>query len=238
MNRIYEDTKLDIGLVPQALNNTNATGRYHSTENARRVLAHLEVGAMAATTTAIVELLQALDAAGTSAKGIPTTAGQLATATITANTLVTEATIELASVANTDVVTINSVSFTKAATTAVSSREFADAAGLVSCIANVTYGVSGVTGVANGTVVTVNATDPGATVITLSKTENAGTITLATTKAQAYVEIESALLDVENGFTFVAPKVTTTANTVVSVSLLRGDPRITVTQKVGASAAY
>jgi len=238
MNRIYEGAKFDIGLAAQALNDTNITGRFYSTKNFARALALLCVAAMAATKTATIELLQAKDAAGSEAKGIPSTVGQLATAELTANVSVTEATIDLASVANTDVVTINGVSFTKAAATDVAAREFADAAGLVSCINDITHGVSGVTGSYAGAVVTVEATDPGEAVITLGKTENAGTIDLATTQAQGFVEIMTDKLDFENGFTFIGTKVSTTADTVVSASLVRGAPRFGAAQMVGASAVY
>ncbi len=232
MQKLYEGAKMDIGLVSQALNNTNATGPYYDMRPFRKALALLNGGAMAATKTTKIELLQAKDAEATDAKAITS-----ASATVTANTLVTEATVELASVANTDVVTINGIDFTKAAATDATAREFADAAGLVTCVNHATYGAPGVTASANGTLVTLVSTNPGATVITTDKTENAGTITLATTKAQAYVELDGHALDHENGFTHIACKVTTTANSVVSAMLLRGDPREGVTQKVGASAS-
>ncbi|KPJ82792.1 MAG: hypothetical protein AMS17_18680 [Spirochaetes bacterium DG_61] len=234
--RINEEVKVDIGLVSQALNNTNATGKYHPIKEYRQVLAVLNGGAMAATKTTKIELLQAKDADGTDAKGIPTDAGQEATAEITANTLITEGTIDLTSVANTDIVTVNGISFTKAAATDATKREFADAAGLVTCINHATYGVPGVSASYSGNVVTVFSTEPGEVVITLEKTEVAGTITLATTKAQAFVEINSGKIDKKNGFNHVAVKVTTTANSNVAVVMLRGNARFTPEQKVGAKA--
>lgn len=231
MQRLSEQVKIDIGLVPQAINNGNATGKYFSLAFHQRVLAILLGGAMAATKTSKVEFLQAKDADGTDSKAVTG-----AEATVTANVLVTKATVDLTSVANTDVVTINGVSFTKAASTVEASRTFADAAGLVSCVNDATYGVPGVVASANGAVVTLQASDPGAATITLSKTENAGTITLATVEAQAYVELDTSKLDVNNGFTHVAVKVTTTANTVAAVLLQRYDGRFGPDQKVGASA--
>ena len=93
--RISEDVKLDVGIQAQSLNGA-ATGRYYDLAGYGKALAVLTAGAIAATKTAKVELLQAKDAEGTDSKGIPTTAGQLATATITANALVTKATITLA----------------------------------------------------------------------------------------------------------------------------------------------
>ena len=229
MNRLFEEVKIDIGLVSQALNNTNATGKYHDMSEYRSALGVLNGGAMAATKTSKIELYEAKDVDGTDAQLI---AG--AAATITANALVTEATVDLTSVANTDVVTINGVSFTKAASTVEASRTFADAAGLVSCVNDATYGVPGVKASANVAVVTLQAVEPGTALITVSKTENAGTIALATTKAQAYVEIEAP--DLSDGYSHVACKVTTTANSVVSAVLLRGKARGEIEQKVGSSA--
>jgi len=234
--RISEIVKVDVGLVSQALNNSNATGKYHPVKDYPRICAVLNGGAMAATKTSKIELLQAKDNAGTDAKGIPTTAGQLATAEITANEKITEGTVDLTSVANTDIVTVNDIDFTKAAATDATQREFADAAGLVTCINHATYGVPGVKASYSGAVVTVWSEEPGEVVITLEKTESAGTITLATTKAQAFVEIDTRQLDKKNGFSHVAAKVTTTANSNVAAVLLRGNARYTPEQKVGASA--
>jgi hypothetical protein len=234
--RISEDVKLDVGLVSQALNNSNVTGKYHPVKDYPRICAVLDGGAMAATKTSKVELLQAKDNGGTDAKGIPSDADQQAAAEITANAKITEGTVDLTNVANTDVVTVNGIDFTKAAATSEADREFADAAGLVSCINHATYGVPGVKASYAGAVVTVWSEEPGEVVITLDKTESAGTITLATTKAQAFVEIDTRQLDKKNGFGYVAAKVTTTANSNVAVVLLRGNARYTPDQKVGASA--
>lgn len=230
-NRLYKDAKFDIGLVPQALNNSNATGRYFGLAHYREATAILLVGAMAAATTAKVEFLQAKDADGTGSTTISS-----ASATITANTDVTKATVALATVADTDVVTINGINFTKAAATDATAREFADAAGLVTCVNDATYGVEGVFASAASTTVTLVSEDPGEYVITVAKTENAGTITLATVEAIAYVNLLADNLDADNSFTHVAAKVTTTANTTVAVQLLRGIPRFQPTQNVGASA--
>jgi hypothetical protein len=218
-------------LKPQALNNTNATGKYFSMLMARKVLFILQVGAMAATKTAKIEVLQAKDAAGTDAKAVTD-----ASAEITANALVTEATIALAAAAATDKVAVNGITYTMAAATSVANKQFADAAGLVSCINDESVGVTGVTASANATTVTVKATDPGEATVTVEETNVAGTITVATVEALAYVEVDGAALDNNNGFHYVAAKVTTSANTVVSVLLEKGDMRFEPEQHVGASA--
>lgn len=231
MKDMSKREKIDIGLLSQALNNTNATGRYYGMQMYRKALFILNGAAMAATKTTKLEVLQAKDAAGTDSKAVTS-----AEATITANTLVTEATIALAAAAATDKVTINGITFTMAVATDASAREFADAAGLVTCINHAAYGVAGVTASADGTTVTVKATDPGEKVLTVAGTDVAGTVTVATTRAQAYVEVDVSSLDLANGFEYIAAKVTTTANSVVGVALIRGDGRFEPIQYVGASA--
>mgnify|MGYP001765569486 CR=1 FL=1 len=233
MQRLSDSSQMIVGLPPQALNSTNVTGRYINVEAGRSLRAWLIGGAMAATKTSKLELFQAINSAGGSAKAITS-----ASATITANTLVTEATVALATAANTDIVTINGLAFTMAAATDASAREFADAAGLVTCVNHATYGVPGVAASDSGTDVTLYA-DQAADApkaITVSKTEVAGTITLATTAAQAYVDLVLGLLDHANGFDHVAAKVTTTANTVVGVVFDFYDRRYVVDQEVGAYA--
>lgn len=234
MRRLSDAAKVDIGLVPQALNNSNATGRYYKMDMWRRALAKLTVGAMAAGTTAKVEFLQAKDASGTDAKGIPDDAGQEAVATITANTAVTAMTITVGAPADGDTVTINGVTFTKAAATSVADRQFADAAGLETCINDADYGVDGVTASNNAGTITLTVTDAGETTISASKTGAA--LTLATTQAQAFVELEAAQLDTANGYEYIAAKVTTTANTTVCVDLVRDLGRFSPEHAVGDSA--
>ncbi len=246
MNRIYESEKLDIALVPQALNDTNVTGKYHPVKNYGRILALLAGGAMAATKTTKVELLQAVDNDGTDAKGIPTTAAQAATATITANALVTECTVTLATFLAGGTITINGLVFTAHATvTTPANREFSiagsdtqDAVELCLCINDATYGVPGVKASNAAGVVTLVSKKPGEVVITMSSNPDDGTCVKATIKAQSFVEISTDKMDFENVFNHVAAKVTTTANTTVSVALIRGAFRLAPVQKVGASAIY
>jgi hypothetical protein len=59
---------------------------------------------------------------------------------------------------------------------------------------------------------------------------------VATTQAQAFVEIDNMSLDHANGFTHVAVKVTTSANSNVAAVLQR-EAREAITQAVGAQAA-
>lgn len=236
MHTLYESAKFDVAVVPQTLNNSNVTGKYFRTRDYRRALAVLQVGALAATKTAKIELFEAKDAAGTSAQLLTG-----ATATITANAAVTEMTIALATVLATEAVTINGVTFTAhATTTTAANREFsisgndtADAAELATLINDATYGVSGVTATAATGTITLKATDPGEATITASSA--AATFTIATTQAAAYVEVNG--ISLSDDYTHIAAKVTSTGNGGVAALLMRGEPRGNVTQYVGASAA-
>lgn len=203
-DKLKQQLHVSVPLVATSLSNTNVTGRYVPTKQVSRILAILHGGAAAATKTWKLELLEATDSAGTGASSVSSTTG-------TANTKVKELTIALASIANTDVVTVNGVDFVKAA--ASSGLEFADAAGLKSAIeAN----CEGLSCAVNTTTVTVTAAD-GYTV-TASKTETAGTITLATTESVTILEIVEA--DFASTTTHVAPKVTVTGVGVYGVVLV------------------
>lgn len=237
MMRLMERQKIDMGLVSQALNNTNATGQWHPMKDYRRAAVMLSGGAMAATKNTKVEFLQATDNAGTGSKAITN-----AEATITANTSVTELTITLATVLAGETITINGLTFTAHATTttpanrefSISGNDTADAGELVTCINDGTYGVPGVTATNAAEVITLKADPRGEEKITASSAD--ATFTIATTKAQAYVEIEQMDLDRDNGFDHIAVKVTTTANSNVAAILLREPREFPAEQEVGASA--
>lgn len=234
MNRLYEELKIDVGLEAQALDNSNVTGKYHPLAEFREVLAILSGGSMAKTKTTILQIMQAKNAAALEAKVIT-----LATCTITANTLVTELTIALATVLADEIITINSLVFTAHGTvTTVANREFsisgddtADATELCVCINDPDYGVPGVTATNNAGTITLVSTVPGATLITAATTD--ATFTVVTTKGQAYVSIEALALD--DDFSHVAVKVTSTATGTVAVVLIRAKARKGISQRVGAS---
>lgn len=234
MNRRYEDSKIDVGLVSQALNNTNATGKYHAMKEFRSALAILSAGPMAVDKTTKIELMEAKNAAAGSAQALTG-----AEATITANVKVSELTITLLNVANGETIIINGLTFTAHTdTTTVADREFkidgddeADAAALVECINDPTYGVPGVTASNAVAVITLVSTVPGATLLTV--TSGDATFTIATTKAQAYVDIEGLVLTAL--FSHIAIKVTTTANSHVAAVLIRYHSQKAIAQKMGAN---
>ena len=232
MKQINERFKFDIGLVGQTINNTNATGRYYSLANVKRVFAFLIGGAAAATKTVKLELLQATDNAATGAKALTGDAS----ATGTANTLATVVTVSLGSAAATDTVTINGILFTMALATDATAREFADDEGLATCVNHATYGVPGVSATAATDVATLIADPAGDAALTVVGANVAGTVTVATTQAAAFVEARAADFDMANGFDHVACKVTSTGNGIDAVMLVR-EMCYEPTQKVAASTA-
>ncbi len=236
MLTLPEFQKIDAGLTPQTVNNTNVTGRYLPLANYRDILAVMHVSSMAATKTAKIELLQATDRDGTNSKAVTD-----AEATLTANTLVYKATVACSSVIATDALSVNEKTYTVVASSAtladgevnVGGSNTLMAEAFATAINDSNYGVPGVTASADSGTLTLESTD-GETAITVS-TDDA-TMTLATLEAWAYVSLQSEQIDVINGFTFVAPKVTTTSNSIVGVTMLRGNSRYGVTQAAGASA--
>ncbi len=231
MKPLYKRAKFDIGLVSQALNNTNTTGKYFGMQMFRKALFILIGGAMVATKTTKIEILQAKDADGTGAKAIAN-----AEATITANTAVTGATLTCANVVATNAVTVNGITFTAAAAEDLPNHVFAIGANDTACAASLVKAINaaniGVVATSALGVVTLKATDDA----TITIKDPANTITAATLEAQAYVEVDVGSLDLAEGFEYLAAKVTTTANTAVSVALVRGDGRFEPVQAVGASA--
>lgn len=234
MHRKYENAKFDTGCVAKALNNTNVTGPYFRLGEFRSVLAILSAGAAVVTKTTKIELLEAKTDLGGSSQALTG-----AEATITSNTLATEMSVTLATVLNTETIIINGLTFTAHTdTTTVADRKFkidgndgADAIALAVCINDPTYGVPGILATVASNVVTLTSINLGATLLTITSSD--ATFTILTISAQAYIDIEGLKLTAL--FTHIAVKVTTTANTVIAVVLVRYDSRKKITQKVGAS---
>ena len=233
MKSLYKRAKVDIGLVPQALNNDNSpsTGKYFPMHMFNKALFWLLGGAMAAEKMTKIEIWQAKDANGTDAEAITN-----AEATITANTAVTAAKLTLSSsVQAGDTVTINGVVFTAAADANAAKQKFAVGTN-DACAASLAEVINaaglGIKATSSSGVVTVVAEDDATITITASASDR---ITVATTEAEAFVEVDVGSLDLANGFEYVAAEVSTTANTVVSVTLIRGDARFEPGQDVAAS---
>jgi hypothetical protein len=226
--RMRDLFKPDFGLC-QALAAGNVTGRYYGMNLGERIKATLMGAALEAGATMDIEFLQATDAGGTGAKGIPTTVGQLAKATITANQKITAGQVVVGAVLAGDVlqiktyrdgVLVDDITFTCAAATDASKREFKDAAGLETCINDAAKGVPGVTADNAAGTIALTVTEPGE--LTMDIISPDATLTLSTLEAVAYVEVAAHRLDLAGGFCYVAPKVTTTgAATVIGVLVER-----------------
>ena len=236
MERIYDRDKQDIALYPRSLATTTATGEYFDLSKTNTVAFPFIAGNMAVTNTVVAQLLQATDHLGTGSKNITG-----ATATITANVNVQQATITLATFTAGSVVVINGITFTAHATTTTpANREFSiagtdtqDAVELVSLINNATYGVPNVYATSALGVVTLVCTDPGTSYISVTGVAVIGVA--ATVKAIGYIEIPSGLLDVNNGFTHVALKLTTVGTIICSGNIIRDRSRYTEDQYLSAS---
>lgn len=235
MNRIYDEKKLDVGLRPTSIASTSATGSFFNMENNRVLGFHINAAAMATTKTVVGQIVQATDASGTSVKNVTGS-----TCTITADTQVKVATVTLATFTATNVIVINGLTFTAhASTTTVANREFSiagtdtqDAAELVTCINDATYGVPGVTASSALGVVTLVLTEPGVGSITVVGVATIGVA--ATVEADAYLEIETDQMDTNNGFTYAALKLTTDATIICSATLVADRTRYTPAQYFAA----
>ena len=208
-NRLYEGLKVSVPLVATSISNTNVTGVYIPVTRCRRLIAILSNGAAASGKTIKLELLQAKDVAGTDAEAITG-----ATATGTANTKVKAATITLTSAADTDTVTVNGVTYTRGA-----AADFANAAALVVLL----NAVAGLVATASSEVITLKAKDGYS--LTVEGGSVAGTVTVSTTESIVTVEIDEG--QITQGFTHIAPKVTSTGAgyaTVVFVQEMKDLP--------------
>lgn len=232
MNLLSEGNAFSIALAPQTLSQSNVTGApYLSVKDYTRVMAVLQVGAMAAGTTAKLEVFQGAGPAGVGGALLPG-----ATATITANTAVSRATAALVSVLAGQTLTVNGIVFTAhGSVTDVTLRQFSiggsdteDSAALVSCI-NAANGVPGVTASNVAGLVTLVTNGE----VTITTVASDSTITCATLSGQAFVEVDN--LSLTPGNDSLAVKITSTATGSVSAVWIRS-PRVSGAQVVGASA--
>lgn len=233
MNKLVsEQAKVDIALTSAALNGAG-TGAYYNMSNYRKALFAVEIGAMSAASTSIMQVMQAQDAAATGAKVVTNNA-----ATITANTGVAAATLTVADVQVGDEVTINGTVFTGAAAAVPANQVYladdtdnnATAASLAAVINAAGLGITATSAAA---VVTLVSSEPGEVAITI--TDDAGTITPATLRAIGYVECDASFIDLENGFTHLALRVTNSAAMQTGAVLIRGNGRYSPVQAVAAA---
>jgi len=233
---LSEINKVDIAIVPASINDAS-TGTYYNMGLRNKALFVWEVGAMAAAVTSIGQVMQAKDAAGTDAKAVTNNA-----ATITANTKVAAATLTVDAVVAANKVTVNGLVFEAAANADLAKRKFAVgandagcAASLAAAINHATAGVPGVTASANAAVVTLTVDEPGEMTITITDA-TAVRIVPATLRAIGYVECDTAFLDHDAGFNYVALRITNSAAALTGAILVRGENRYSpLTNQVAAA---
>lgn len=218
--KLYEKTKVDIPIQAVSLTG-NTISKYYDLSGYDRGLFVLNCAVMADEVTAKIEVFGADVAAGTSGALIASH-----TATITSPLKGTIGYIHVNTPDNDDAVTVNGVTFTKKAAADAVAREFTNVAELV---AQITSHVPGVTAAVDNTnYALLTSTVPGAT--TISITDAAAKLIPSLRAAQAFVEVQESA-----GKRFVAAKVTVSAATVCSVTLVRGDARrMPVAQAAGA----
>lgn len=231
--KISDEVKVDAALSPRSLATTNATGEYFSLEEYSRAMFLTEAHEIADTKTVVSQVMQAQDAAGTGAKALTNAA-----ATITAPTKATAAKITCVSVLDTEAITINGQTFTCETTDPdAAAGEFdaggSDGATATNLAAVINSLLPKVKAEVNSNVVTLTSREPGEETITIA--DAAATMTPAVLRAQSYIEVEPSFLDLANGFTHVAIKVTTDATIVAGATLLRAPGRFSPVQAVAAS---
>jgi len=235
MERKYEDSKIDVGLLPQSLASTNKTGPYYSLAEFRSALAIVNIGAIAAGGSVALQIMEAKTEAAGSAQALTSRLS-----TVLANIKVKSLKITCVGGAAEDtlIITVDGVAYTFTGKDAedTAAQEFkadgddtSDAASIVACV-NVTLAgkitASNVAGV-----VTLVAND-GYYIEAIAET--GAFTTFATLSAIAYVWLEG--LDLTALYTFIACKVTTdSATSICSATLIRGKSRKAITQKVGDS---
>lgn len=234
MKRIYDDVKFDTVIENQSLTGA-LNGSFLPMKNHRTVGFAFTVGAMATGDTIVGQVVQATDGSGTGVKDLTG-----ATCTLTADTNVAKATVTLATFTAGSVIVINGLTFTAhATTTTIANREFSiagtdtqDAVELISIINDETYGVPGVTATSALGVVTLVATDPGETSISVTGVATIGEA--ATLAAIGYIEVSTDLLDTNNDFTYCTIELTTSTALDVSAVSVSDRSRYTSDQYLAA----
>ena len=235
--RESDNHKYDVGMVPTSLASTNLTGRYYSMVGVDRAVFICQYGPVVTTGTVQMEILQATDVIGTGAATI--TKGTVITNATEITHVAAVKVITLATLAAGTTVTITV--YKKNATTAaknypmiftsqagatnVALRQFqvvgvdaTDAAQLVVCLNDPTYGTPEIFWVAAAGAVTGQAIDDSTTFTITCSVDDA---TDVRTQPQGQIIIGIDRNAMAAGSNWLAAKVTTTATIVCGVTLLR-----------------
>lgn len=236
MKLVAEKVKIANAMLPVSVNGASTTHKFFPMAGSHRVAFHVVgvAASIADAVTMILQTMQATDSAGTGAKVITNNA-----ATATVPVKVIAANVALANAAAGSVITINGLTFTGAAATDATKREFAaggndaaDVLALVSCINDATYGVPGVTAADGaGDSIDLTVDEPGETTITIS--DESAVFTPIATALEAIVEVDASNLDIAGGFDHIGCLVTTSAAITCSTTAIF-DPRYSPGQQVAA----
>jgi hypothetical protein len=233
--RIIDEVKFDVGLVPQSLASTNATGYYNGMQLWNKAAFICQYGPLATTGTVKLEVFQAKDLIGTSGALI-TSASAITNATeithvaavkqITLATFIATATITVTAYINQ--VAQTGITYTAhATTTTIASRQFsisgsdtADAVEFCKCANDAGYGTPGIYWWPTAGAIHGQATDPWTT-FTITCSVDDGTDTRLEPFGQLIVEVDRSAMSWSTGFYYLAPKVTTTATVLCGVTMVR-----------------
>jgi len=223
-------------MVPVSVSGASTTHKFFSMAGFYRVAFHV-IGVAASIADAVTMTLQTMQATDSAGNGAKVITNNAATATVPVKVIA--ANVTLADAAAGSVITINGLTFTGAAATDATKREFiasgndaADCTALISCINDATYGVPGVTaadGAGNSIDLTVD--EPGETTITIS--DESAVFTPIATALEAIVEVDASNLDIAGGFDHIGCLVTTSAAITCSTTAIF-DPRYSPGQQVAA----
>jgi hypothetical protein len=238
--KLSERLKFDVGLIPQTISNSNATGTYFDMRGYVKAAIVCIDGANAINKVTKVEFLQATARAGTGAKVVKQANASAGTESSASNTAaaakVTKATvvtIDPTSVLNAETLTVTDPKtgteyvFTgHTNTTTPADREFdisgtdaQDATALYGLLEHATYGVPNLTTVDDGSgLLTLSAPDVGTVTV---ETDAITKFVLATTQQLLYTEIDIGDMDLDGGLYYLACKVTKAGNGIVGAILLR-----------------
>jgi len=222
MNRLFEEFKPSIALMPQSLASTNKTGNYMLA--AKRNVFVVNIGTTTDAATIALQVLQ-----GTSVVPAATKDVTGATCTATMCTNISKLDIETNAATNAKVAIINGVTYTKAAAYSYANKEFVTPADLILLIngwqVDTLYAYAGA---ANHLFVT--GRNPGFTAITYTgDTEGAGKLIPLPYESFAWVDVDAGALDLAGGYKYIALKVTTVGTAICGGILLQTGEYLPVT---------
>jgi hypothetical protein len=222
MNKILEEFKPSVALMPQSIATNNKTGNYVLA--ARRNVFLVNIGTTTDAATIALQVLQGTSVVPAASKDV---SGATCTATMCTN--ISKLDIETNAATNGQKAIINGVTYTKAAAYSLANKEFVTAADLILLIngwqGDTLYAVAGA-----GNHLTVTGRNPGFTSITYTgDTEGAGKLIPLPLESFAWISLDSGALDLVNGYKYIALKVTTVGTVIVDAFLFQTGDYLPIT---------